>query len=285
MVQVVYGDILLLIDFCMNFFVLYTTAIILRRKTKLFCIGGAAFVGGIYSVAKIFVSGNDILDCIISLCVGLLMCYISFGGYRFLKTAVVFFCTSALLGGIMFAVYFMLASYHRDIFGNMQSYAYSHIPIWLFLVLAAISFAVAWAFSYIGRERADQSEETVTVEYMGKRVSVRLILDSGNFAREPISGKYVVLLSREMAANLFCEELYKAVMARDSEFLLKRKFRLVGVSDIGGERHTYYAFMPDKMYLNSKGNMPDIDAYIAVCDSKLLFRDCDGLAHPSVIAG
>ena len=137
MVQVIYGDVLLLIDFCMNFFVLYTTGIILRRRTKALCLTGAALVGGIYSVAKVFVNGNDVLDCVISFAVGLLMCYISFGGHRFLKTILVFFGTSALVGGIMFAVYFFLGSYHADLFGNMRSYAYSHIPLWLFTLLAA----------------------------------------------------------------------------------------------------------------------------------------------------
>lgn len=283
MVRVLYGDILLLIDFCMNFFVLYTSGLILRRRIKLLCTVSASVIGGIYSVAKIFVSGNDIIDCIISLSVGLLMCYICFGEYRFLKTAVVFYCTSALVGGIMFAVYFFLGSYHNDIYGDFIEYTYSHVPIWLFTVLAAISMLISLIFSYAGRDMADKREENAVLEFGGKSVNVKLLLDSGNLAKEPISGKYVVMIGKVKARNLLGEEKYRAIIDKNSEFLLARRFRLVCVSGIDGKKRTYYAFKPDSFFIDRNKKRVQIDAYIAVCDTEVLFGDCDGLAHPSVV--
>lgn len=283
MVQVIYGDVLLLIDFCMNFFVLHTTAVILRRRIKVFCLAGAAFIGGIYSVAKIFINGNDLLDCVISLSVGILMCYVSFGGYKFFKSAVVFFSAASLLGGIMFSVYFLLGSYHTDLFGNIHEYTYSHIPIWLFMVLAAVSLVISWMFFYIGRERTDISEETVIVEYMGRSAPAKLMLDSGNLAREPISGKYVIMLSRAKARVIIGEAAYSAVLRKDSEYLLAKRFRLVCVSGIGGDKRTYYAFLPDRIYMEKGKHDLDIDAYVAVCDTDVAFGDCEGLAHPSIV--
>ena len=104
MIQVIYGDVLLLIDFCIDFFVLYTTGLFLRRNVKTVCIVFASLVGSIYSVAEVFLNGNDILDMIISISVGILMCYITFGGYKFVKTVLAFFGIAALVGGIMFSV-------------------------------------------------------------------------------------------------------------------------------------------------------------------------------------
>lgn len=284
MVQVIYGDVLLLIDFCMNFFVLYTTGIVLRRKTKVWCLAGASIIGGIYSVAKVFVNGNDILDCVISLAVGLLMCYITFGGYRFLKTVLVFFGTAALVGGVMFLVYFLLGSYHSDLFGNIRSYAYSHIPLWLFVLLAAISFLLSWIFSYLGRETAEKKEVTVTAEYQGKTAQMTLLMDSGNLVKEPISGKNVVLLRGEKAKDLLPDETYAAILHGESESLLKKHFRLVCASGIDGKQKIYYGFLPDKITWENGKHLAELDAYIAVCDPDIMFGGNDGIAHPALLA-
>ena len=45
MVRVIYGDVLLLVDFSMNCFALYITAYFLRRHIKALCLVGAALVG------------------------------------------------------------------------------------------------------------------------------------------------------------------------------------------------------------------------------------------------
>lgn len=283
MVRVIYGDILLLIDFCMNFFILYTTAIVLRRKIKITCMGIAAFVGSIYSVAKLFVSGNNIADCIISLCVGILMCYIAFGAHAFFKVCIVFSCTSALLGGIMLGGYFLMGSYHTDIFGNMGSYAYSHIPIWLFLVLAAISLLLSWSFSYIGREHSDKKEESVGIEYMGRVIDATLLLDSGNLTKEPISGKYVIMLNKSKSRRLLGEELYAMVIEKDTENLLAKRFRIVYVTGIRGDTGLMYAFLPQKLYIRKQNRDVELEAYIAVCNTDMSFGGCDGIVHPSVV--
>ncbi len=283
MIRVLYGDILLLIDFCMNFFALYTASIILRRKIKVLCIVGASVIGGIYSVAKIFVSGNDIIDCIISISVGLLMCYICFGAYNFLKSAVVFYGVSALVGGAMYAVYFYLGSYHSDIYGNFNEYAYTHVPIWLFTVLAAISMLISLIFSYIGRERSDKQEEILIIEHHGKKLKIKLLLDTGNLAKEPISGKNIILVGRIKAKNILGEEIYSKIVDKDTEFLLMKKFRLVCLCGIDGQKRTYYAFKPDKIYIDGTPENAEIDAYIAVSDNEILFGNCDGLAHPSLV--
>ncbi len=283
MVRVLYGDILLLIDFCMNFFVLYTSSVILRRRIKMLCIVGASTIGGIYSVAKIFVSGNDIFDCIISLGVGLLMCYICFGGYGFLKVTVIFYSISALVGGVMYVAYFFLGSYHSDIYGNFNEYAYSHIPIWLFTVLAAISMIISLLFSYIGRERTDKKDEIAIIEFLGKSIEVKLLLDSGNLTKEPISGKRVVMIGRVKAKKLLGEEIYSAITEKNTEYLLSHKFRLICACGIDGVKRTYYAFRPDRFYILNTKQETQMDVYIAVCDTEVLFGDCDGLAHPSVV--
>lgn len=283
MVQVIYGDVLLLIDFCIDFFVLYTTGIFLRRSIKAVCITAAALIGGIYSVAEVFINGNDVIDFFISIAVGLLMCYISFGSYKFIKTVFVFFGTAAMIGGIMFAVYFFLGSYHYSIFGNMRGYAYSHIPLWLFVLLAILSLAISWMFSHIGRERGEKKEINAKVFRGGKSVTVRLLLDSGNLVKEPISGKNVVIIDIKAAEKLFSMDEYIALLNGESEFLLKRRFRIISAYGIEGVKRTYFAFLPEKLILFDENNEYECDAYIAVFNAADFFEKNDGIANPVII--
>ena len=283
MIQVIYGDILLLIDFCIDFFVLFTTGIFLRKKTKTFCLAGAALFGAIYSVAKVFINGNDIIDFFITVSVGLLMCYISFGGYKFIKTAMVFFSISATVAGLMMAIYFFLGSYHYDIFGNMRGYAYSHIPLWLFALLATLSFFISWIFSYVGRERFEKQEITVKIQRNNKNVTLRLLLDTGNLVKEPISGKNVIIVNAFTVKPLFSIEEFGAIMSGDCEFLLKRSFRMVSIYGIEGERKMQFAFMPDKLTVFCENSENECDAYIAVCGKSCFFEKTDGIANPSII--
>lgn len=283
MVQVIYGDVLLLIDFCVDFFVLYTTGVLLRRKIRPICIGGAAFVGAIYSVAKVFINGNDIFDFFISLGVGLLMCYISFGGYKFLKTVLIFFGISAMVGGIMLALFFFLGSYHFDLFGNMRGYAYTHIPVWLFGLLAALSLIISWIFSHLGRESADKMEISAAISRNGNVKNVRLLSDSGNLVKEPISGKYVIMMKGKSVSELLSDAEYDAVKKGRSEFLLKNRFRMITAYGIDGNKKMYFAFLPDRIMLDVGKKQVEGDAYIAVCEEGAVFGANDGIVNPAVL--
>lgn len=284
MVQVIYGDVLLLIDFCMNFFVLHTTGILLRRKIKTVCLVGASFVGGIYSVAKVFVNGNDVIDCVLSVAIGLLMCYMAFGGYRFLRTAFVFFTTAALVGGIMFMAYYFMGSYHADAFGTLRGYAYSHIPLWLFVLLAAISFLVSWCFSFLGRENVEVQQAEAIATYRGRRVEFSVLLDSGNLVKEPISGKNVVLLRDEVAKELLPDALYTALRNQDGEYLMRNHFRMVSVSGVEGKKQLYYGFRPETFLMKVGRDTLAMDAYFAVCQPGVQFDGKGGIAHPALFA-
>ena len=183
----------------------------------------------------------------------------------------------------MFCTYFFMGSYHTDIFGNINTSGYSHIPVWLFMVLAAISLIISWVFFYIGRDKNDKEEEAVEVVYKGRKVVADLLLDSGNFLKEPISGKSVIMMNREKSRQLLGEELFFHVVNKNTETLLKKRFRMVYAEGITDESKTFFAFFPDNIYATENKKKIELDAYIAVCDKKFAFGGCDGIAHPSVI--
>ena len=64
--QIIYPDVLLVVNFCMEYIALYLCGFFLhtiKRKKFLFF---AAFVGGVYSLVCIFVNGNALFNFILN---------------------------------------------------------------------------------------------------------------------------------------------------------------------------------------------------------------------------
>ena len=284
MVRVIYGDVLLLVDFCMNCFALYITAYFIRRHVKTLCLIGAALVGGIYNLAAVYLNTDNLFAKLTAALVGLLMCYIAFGGYRFVRTALIFFAVSALIGGLMYGAYFLLGSYHTDLFGNSRGYAYTHIPLSMFAALAAVSFVLALIFSRLGRDVTDRREAAVTVTTANGCKTLHLLLDSGNLVREPISGKYVVIVGLDAAASLLTDAECRALREEDGEYLLRRRFRLICTRGVDGAPRVLYGFAPDSIVYTDGKKQVRLDAYLAVTPAEAGFCGFEGIAHPSVIA-
>lgn len=284
MVRVIYGDVLLLVDFCMNCFALYITAYFIRRRVKTLCLVGAALVGGIYNIASVYLNTDNLLSRLTAAAVGVLMCYIAFGGCHFVRAVLTFFAVSALIGGLMYGVYFLFGSYHSDLFGNTRGYAYTHIPLRMFAALAGVSFVLALIFSRLGRDVTDRREALVTVTTAQGCRQFDLLLDSGNLVREPISGKYVVIVSLAAAAPLLTDEERRALQSGDADCLLRRRFRLICARGMDGTPHTLYGFVPDSIVYADGKRSVKLDAYIAVTPTETGFSGFEGIAHPSVIA-
>ena len=181
----------------------------------------------------------------------------------------------------MYSTYFLLGKQHREF---LPEYTYSHIPFNVFILLALISMIISWLFSFMGRESNERNEQIVKINHRGRFLSVKLLLDSGNLAKEPISGKPVIMLGRKKAKRLLSKEEYEAFLENNTEYLLYSKFRLISASGFDGEKHTYFCFRPEKLYIEQKNTDVDIDAYIAICNSEIFFEDYDGLVNPSAIA-
>ena len=182
----------------------------------------------------------------------------------------------------MFGVYFLMGSYHGDMFGNLRSYAYAHIPLWLFTLLAAISLFLSWILSYFGREGFEKREEHICLEYGGERKEFSLLMDSGNLVKEPISGKNVIFLTAEKAKTLFSPDLYSAIVTQQSTVLLKRKFRIVNYHGMETQNALCFGFFPDRLFFQRGGRTVELDACVALCASVFCGGEIDGIAHPSL---
>lgn len=223
--RVIYADVLFMINFSMDYFLLFLTARLLGKRLKKKSAAVASALGGIYAVASVLLPGNSLIALILHIAVSVLLCEMSVPGCGALGVAV-FYAVSFLIGGGMTAG-FALFNRAAGIAYDPDPTGKSGMPLgWL--LLSAIGFGL---FSLLTAKRASKrAGENVAVEITvgGKTVPFTGFADSGNFLTEPLSGLPVILIPEKAFPEL-----------PDS------RFRIVPVKTVNGEG-VLRGFLPDR---------------------------------------
>jgi len=255
MEQVIYGDVLFLINFSMDFLTLYITAGILRISCRLLPMILSSSVGAVYAVAAVFFAADKITDIIICLAVSALISYIAFGwsGKRaFIRDTVTFIAVSMLLGGVMTVIFNFLnrstgMTYSPDIFITDDSIysVYSSVPLYFIVLSAFIAAVFTAAAAILSRKRVTAGSVTVETEYRGKELRFEALLDSGNLLTDPLSGKPVVILS----PNLF--DSLTGGKEKLMEGGMKARLRFIPAASISGDC-VLMGIVPDHTVIDAK---------------------------------
>lgn len=259
----VYGDVLFLINFSMDFLVLFCTAKILHIKQKPVLLIISSVSGGIYAVAALFIE-NNAMSVICNILCALLMCFIAFPrvrGFAFLKCAALFFGLSLLTGGGITASYVLLSKLGRGVNVNSDiAPLLSDIPLGTFCILGVLSMILSFITGKIFNKQSAKKEVAVTVTGSHGQVTLRCLSDSGSLLREPVSGTPVIITSPERIKDCVDERLFDALSSSDISKTADG-LRLIPAKSIGGGR-LLPGFLPERV--NIKGC--DRTAVIAVTE-------------------
>lgn len=281
----VYADLLFLINFSMDFLCLYLSVKLLHLPQKTWRMLLAAAVGGVYSVAALFVQADAWLSLVIDVgvCVG--MCVICGAGKgvrigRLLLLAGTYFGISALMGGGMTAVYNLLSRANLPL-GDVQA---DGISAWMFLVLATVA-ALAAAFG--GRLFSRQTaRRTCMVRVRMADASWELtgLCDSGNLLCDPISGTPVIVVDKEAWLRDLPQELRRAVESEGRELgtgVDARRVRIVPMQTAQG-RGMAVALLPDEITLTLQGKDHTVHALVAPSGQPLP-EDCPAIVPTTLM--
>ncbi len=254
MEQTVYGDLLFFVNFCMDFQCLFLTARLLRRPFRIFRGVLAAALGALYACAALFLVTTAWLSLLLDLSVGALMCLLVFAarGTSAVQCAVplaLYFGVSFAVGGVMSG---MAGLVSRLDLPAVQSGA--DISSTAFFLLAALGGGVTFLFARLCQKKAKEMRATLSLSLLGKRTSVKALVDTGNLLSDPASGRPVVILRRDVAR----EWLPTAFPERGEDVLhmatlppaLARRARLVPTATVTGEG-LMLVFLPDEALLDA----------------------------------
>ncbi len=264
MEQVIYADVLFIVNFSMDFLSLYITAKILHARIRVFPMIFAALTGALYGTVSIFTDPQGVAGWVINAAVAWLMCYIAFGSRRIgsaLKQALLFYGVGFLLGGVMTALYNLLgrlssrfAGRTAVINGDVNTLT-SSIPLPIFFILTAVTALISLIFGKLYDRKKSAPNAEVEIQMGRRTVNVTALCDSGNLLREPLGGLPVIFITDRKLRELLPSSVAEIAVRGDIGALSSlpdetaRRMRAIPVRGIAS-KSVAIGFTPDRLTVN-----------------------------------
>ncbi len=290
--QTVYADVLFLINFSMDFLVFYICARLSGKRLYAVRSAIAAALGGIYGIAALFIPEGGILPLFCDLASMLVICAIAF--YRkidrlrdFLGRCALFAGISAILGGIMTAIYSML---NRSGLAGLEAEDGDDISIWFFALLAAAGGAAAFVGGRRMRRFTVSKQTEIEIAFESRSVRLRGMTDTGNMLTDPLSGRGVAICELEAVKDIFPDELIAFWKSGDiafssslpAEYASKLRF-IPARGAVGSKSTLLYAIAPNRVAVIADGKEIEADLLIAPVPYKLSAGESRALLPPGII--
>lgn len=284
----VWGDLLFLINFSMDFLCLYLAARLLHRRLRPLPSLGAATLGGIYSVAALFIEADRPISLLLDAAVCALMCAIAFArrgrGWRQLMPEIgTYLAVSVALGGMMTVLFELLNRFKLP-----RGSGGDNISAWLFLLLAVISGLAAWRGTGFLRGLRSRSFAEVEISFCGCSLTLHGVTDSGNLLHDPISGRAVIITDTHATLPLLPPGVREAVLSGRLERLEEvapscaGRLRLIPGATVAGSR-LLVALVPDKMVLHTGHGEVEVTAIFAPAELPRLPDGCRAIIPGELI--
>jgi len=266
----VYADLYFLINTCMDLLCLMITGMLLHRRVRRVRAILAASLGGAYAVLALLWSVGGILGVLLDAGVALGMCAVAFGGKGtalrgIVKCTAVQILTSMLLGGIMTVLYTLLNRLHLP----LDALEGDGLSVWTFALLSAVAGVMtAHGGRFFGISKKTKSV-LVRATILGKEITLRALVDSGNLLRDPVSGRYVIVSDREKLAAALPKEarglLSSPLSPTDTERAAALRLRLIPANTASGQT-LLPALLPERLSVSDGRGSYDADYLIAAAE-------------------
>lgn len=270
MQQVIYVDVLVILNLIITFFLLLATELFTKEKGKRWRVFLGALAGGIYSLQVFLPEMGTLLNILSRTFAGAVIAYISFGFKtykRFIKLCLVFLAVTFLFAGLMIGLWILFAP-SGMLINNSVVYFGLSLPV--LIASTALCYVISLVFSkIIMRNKPQSTIYDFILEVDGKRAEGRGMLDTGNTLCESFSGYPVVVCTYDFLEKLFPESSRSFFSGNITEIggedVWQRRQRLVPYSTVT-EKGVLPAFRPDRLIL--KNSVSTDKVYVAVISYK-----------------
>ncbi len=282
MTEEIYGDVLFIINFSMDFLSLYIVGRLLHLRMKPWRVILGASIGALYGVLELLLQVSALTALFLTGGVLFLMCFCAFGIRKrktYFTSVVLVGGVGMLIGGMMTAAFLRLGSYRSYIqIGGHIHTVFGDIPVFSFAVMALLSALFTWGLGRLFRRKRALRTCFMKYHFDGKDKELTALVDSGNFAQEPLSGTPVIFLKAN-AAEIFPERLI-AAMKNGAASLCEEdagKLRVIPSRTVTGDG-ILLAAVPESLSVLTDGVWEDKRALLAVDFAEGDYGGFDALA-------
>ena len=280
----IYLDVVFIENMCMNYIILFATAIITKIKVKHWKILISSVIGSIYAVILTLqlleIYSNFFLKIILSIT----MVYIALEPKNIknlLKQLIIFYLTSFTFGGVAFALLYFVRP--QDILMKNGVYIGSY-PIKIALLGGVVGFVIITTAFKLIKNRMTKKDMfcEIQINFNEKAVNVKALVDSGHFLKEPITGLPVIVIESKELQDILPETILENVedilQGNKTEVLSKEeyiiyKFRLIPFTSLGKQNGLLLGFKPDNVIIKTDENERKLNNSVIGIYTKNLTKD------------
>ena len=264
MQPVVYVDVLLVLNFVVNYLLLCGSGYLAGRQIQRWRVLLAAFLGSLFSLVIFLPALPTISMALVKLLAALLLSLVAFpwiGIWRLVKDTIILFIVSFLLAGILLAVWVQLTPVGMLCYNGVF---YFPINLMAFIVITSVAYLFILLFSRIfhGKEQ-DTDQVEVRLVLHGKSMTLTGRVDSCNHLREPFSGIPVAVCWVKDVAAILPLEVVSMVCSQKlgeiSQMDCSLGLRMVPYHTVAGHG-ALLALRPDAMFLRTNSRTYQVES-------------------------
>lgn len=279
----VYLDIIFLENLCMNYIILFATALIFRTRPKHLRIIISSILGGIYAILSLFKIFEFYQNIGFKVLISVLMVYIAYNPPNFkelIKKLMLFYLTSFAFGGCAFALLYFIKP--QKIFMKNGVYIGTY-PIKIALLGGFIGFCLIVNAFKIIKNKINKKDIYcyIEIEFNNKKVQMKSLIDTGNMLRDPISSMPVIVVQKDLLEDMIPEKILENLdnivggenfnvfnIIENSK--LANKFRLIPFSSLGMQHGLILGFKADKITIKYNEEIKEVkNVIIGIYGKKL----------------
>lgn len=259
----VYLDIVFLENVCMNYIIIYATVLLLKLNNKPYRIFFGSIIGAIYAVLSVLEIQNIYNNIFLKIIVSVVIMYISAetrGFKGLIKSVLVFYLVSFTFGGIALALLYFIKP--EDILMRNGIYIGTY-PIKIVLLGGIIGIILFSICHSIIKNKYGKKKKICDIEIgiEGNIKTVKALIDSGNFLKEPITGVPVVVVETTQLVQLIPREIIRNIekiiagdlsgLEQGNKFI--NRFRLIPFNSLGKENGLLLGIKADYLKIIENG--------------------------------
>ncbi len=284
--NVIYVDVLIVINIFINYFLLLATSQFLHIKINRYRILIGAVIGGFASIVIFLNSLHTLILVAIktAICISIVICAFSVCSTKMLlRCCLIFIAVSFTFAGIMMLIFTTLSPngmYYKN------GIVYFDISAIVLCVLCVVSYFIVSAIERFTSRRILKSQVyPLYIKSGSSEVLLKAFVDSGNKLCDPFTNKRVIVCQAHALSGILPKEVTLRILDTtipDFEKAIgtvwENKFKLIPYKAVG-KKGFLLAFSPDLIYIQKQNEKINLDALIAISKEKIFNGEYDALLY------
>ncbi len=301
--HILYIDILFIINFTMDFIILWATSKFTGFNTTIKRLIMAALIGACYSITVYFPTFHSAFSSLATkFLFSLVMIFIVFYPQPFKKmiqALAYFYLIVFAAGGAMLAAIYLLDTQYtiQEVVSGSLSFVEPLGYNWLLAAVIAAIVIGRYGAKYIKKNYFKNIMQVPVVICFGeKKVALKTMVDTGNQLSDPITGKPVMIAELDALKDIIPKETYylleknrnsdvNTIINILAESPLASRVRVIPFKSIGKQKGMLVGIRPDSVIIiNNEETIKIKDIIVGIYNYKLSSKGSyKGLLHPELI--